>query len=89
MKKVKILTIIIAVILMFGAFPIYSFAEENQSINYNVSVNVNGELHYGGEIEIAIGEAFDIAIFEYNEDNVNVGATLVTDEVEEKETETV
>ena len=36
MKKVKILTIIIAVILMFGAFPIYSFAEENQSINYKV-----------------------------------------------------
>lgn len=66
MKKVKILTIIIAVILMLGAFPIYSFAEENQSINYNVSVNVNGELHYGGEIEIAIGEAFDIAIFDVN-----------------------
>lgn len=66
MKKLKILSVMIAVILMFGAFSICSFAEENQSINYNVSVNVNGELHYGGEIEIAIGEAFDITIFDVN-----------------------
>lgn len=80
MKITKILSIIIAMVLMSGAFSICSFAEENQSINYNVSVNVNGELHYGGEIEIAKGEAFDITIFDVN---VN-GLPIETDKISYK-----
>ena len=78
MKKVKILSVIIAVILMFGVFSVCSFAEENQSINYNVSVNVNGVSYYGGEVEIAIGEAFNIAIFDLNVNGMPIEADKIS-----------
>lgn len=80
MKKVKILSLIIAVVLMLGAFSVCSFAEqENQSINYNVSVYPDSGA-YGGEFQFAIGEAFDITIFDVN---VN-GEPVETDKISYK-----
>ncbi len=60
MKMTKILSIVIAIVLMLGAFSVCTCAEENQSIDYLLTVN--GETHYGGEIEIALGKTLEIQI---------------------------
>ncbi len=48
---------------MLGAFSICSFAQqENQSINYNFTVD--GENHFGGEIELKQGASVDFEIID-------------------------
>lgn len=60
MKIIKILSLLIAIILMLVAFSVCTNAEENQSINYLLTVN--GENHHGGEIEIELGKVLEIQI---------------------------
>lgn len=60
MKITKILSVIIAIVLIFGAFSIFTSAEENQAIEYGLTVNGEG---YGyGEALIKLNEALEIEI---------------------------
>lgn len=60
MKITKILSIVIAIVLMLGVASVCANAEENQSIDYDLIVN--SEDYYYNEVFIKLNEALEIRI---------------------------
>lgn len=76
MKITKILSLVIAIVLGLGALSVCAVAEENQSVDFDLTVN--GEYYLYGEALVKINETLEIQVAEVFLDGETVDQTKVS-----------
>ena len=76
MKITKILSLVIAIVLILGAFSVCAVAEENQSVDFDLTVN--GEYYLYGEALVKINETLEIQVAEVFLDGETVDQTKIS-----------
>ncbi|MBO5321884.1 MAG: hypothetical protein J6B22_04690 [Clostridia bacterium] len=76
MKITKILSLVIAIVLILGAFSLCASAEENQSVDFDLTVN--GEYYLYGEFFVKMNEALEIQVADVFVDGETVDQTKIS-----------
>lgn len=76
MKITKILSLVIAIVLILGAFSVCAVAEENQSVDFDLTVN--GEYYLCGEALVKINETLEIQVADVFLDGETVDQSKVS-----------
>ena len=76
MKITKILSLVIAIVLGLGALSVCAVAEENQSVDFDLTVN--GEYYLYGEALVKINETLEIQVAEVFLDGETVDQTKIS-----------
>lgn len=76
MKITKILSLVIAIVLILGAFSVCAVAEENQSVDFDLTVN--GEYYLYGEAFVKMNETLEIQVAEVFLDGETVDQSKVS-----------